>query len=240
MSSDLTYDFKINTDNNSSAYYWQLRFLDQANSVLDIGCATGFFGRYLVEHGCRVVGIEQSSEAAEKARSVYQRVIVGDVEIPEVKTQIGETFDAVLLGDVLEHLKGPGALLVYIRQAWLKPGGCVVLSVPNSGHWLFRREVLFGRFPYRQLGLFDQTHLRFFTSSSLQALVETCDYAIDRFAFSVNHNTDDDLTFACLARLYQRPAMRVWLVRLERQLAKIFPTLFAYQFILRIKPRTTA
>jgi SAM-dependent methyltransferase len=168
---------------------------------------------------------------------VCDRVIVGDVESPSVQEQISERFDAVVLGDVLEHLRSPGAFLTHIRESWLKPDGRVALSVPNSGHWIFRREVLKGRFPYRQYGLFDRTHLRFFTCNSLYALIEENGYKVEKSAIAINHNTYDDLTFACLASLYRHPTWRIHLIKFEHRLAAVWPTLFVYQFVLRIYPQ---
>ncbi len=230
------YDFPVDPSNCWSAYTWLLRFAEGAHSALDVGCSNGFFSQHLTARGCSVVGLERDPVAAEQARSVCDRVIVGDVESPSVQAQVTERFDTVVLGDVLEHLKSPGTLLVHIRESWLKPDGRVVLSVPNSGHWVFRREILRGRFPSRQYGLFDRTHLRFFTRDSLHELIEEAGYVVEASAITVNHNCHDDLTFAWLAPLYRRPIWRMRLIRFESRLAMIWPAMFAYQFVLRIRP----
>lgn len=231
------YHFSINPANRNSSYFWQLQFLKPAHSVLEIGCASGYFSQYLTDSGVEVTGTEVNPIAAEQARTICKRVITGDIESSEVQYQVSEQFDAVLLGDVLEHLRFPEKMLVQIRSHWLKPGGWVVISVPNSGHWLFRREVLFGRFPYRQVGLFDKTHLHFYTYASLYALVESCGYQVTLAAHSVNPNAHDDLTFACLSLLYRHPKGHDLLHRLESRLAQCFPCLFAYQFILQLRPK---
>jgi hypothetical protein len=93
-----------------------------------------------------------------------------------------------------------------------------------------------GRFPQRRYGLFDQSHLRFFNRDSLYELVEEAGYVVETSAIAVNHNCHDDLTFAWLAPLYRRPVWRMRLIRLESRLARIWPTMFAYQFVLRIRP----
>jgi 2-polyprenyl-3-methyl-5-hydroxy-6-metoxy-1,4-benzoquinol methylase len=232
------YDFTINPSSQMSSHAWLLRFVQGARSILEIGCSTGFFSQHLVAQGCRVVGVELNSAAAAQARSVCRRVIVGDIETPAVQAQVDEKFDAVVLGDVLEHLRAPGALLARIRESWLRPAGWVALSVPNSGHWIFRREVLRGHFPYRQYGLFDRSHIRFFTRASLHALVKDNGYTVERVALTVNQNCYDDMTFACLAPLYRRSGSRVCLIKVERWLAAALPSLFAYQFVLRIRPKT--
>jgi 2-polyprenyl-3-methyl-5-hydroxy-6-metoxy-1,4-benzoquinol methylase len=221
-----------------SVYTWLSRFVKGAHSVLEIGCSAGYFGRHLVAPDCRVIGVELDAAAAEQAKSAYQGVIVGDIEDPRIQAQVGGCFDAVVLGDVLEHLRMPGALLECIRELWLGPDGWVVLSVPNSGHWIFRREILLGRFPYRQQGLFDRTHLRFFTWESLRALVDDAGYQIERKAGTVNSNMGNDITFRVLKPLYYRADVRHWMTMLESHLARWLPRLFAYQFVLKIRPKS--
>lgn len=231
------YEFAFNLTDDTLSYYWLLSFAKGANSVLEIGCSTGFFSRHLVAQGCQVTGIEVNPAAAEKAQTICKRVIIGDVEQAEVQAQVNERFDVVVLGDVLEHLRAPERLLTHIRQHWLQPYGWVVLSVPNSGHWIFRRELLRGRFPYRQYGLFDRTHLRFFSRASLVSMIAESGYKIEQEAVTVNHNSHHDITFAIFTPLYRRRLdFRSWMMKLERQLATYWPTLFAYQFVLKIRP----
>lgn len=231
------YDLGSELLREGNTYLWQLRFLEGAHRILEVGCSTGFFSRHLVARGHRVVGFEQDAAAAAQARAVCAAVIEGDIECAADQARLEGQFDAVLLGDVLEHLREPGRLLTQIRERWLAPGGRVVLSVPNAGHWIFRREVLLGRFPYRKSGLFDRTHLRFFTRASLRGLVAASGYSVEREAITVNRNSHDDLTFASLAWLYRnRLDFRSMMIGLEGRLARLRPTLFAYQFVLCIRP----
>jgi SAM-dependent methyltransferase len=230
------YEYPIDPDDKRTTHAWLLRFTEGAGSILEIGCSTGFLGRLLTTQGCQVVGVEIDSSAASRAQLHYTRLIVGDVETENVQSQINQRFDAVILGDVLEHLKSPRDLLCRIKDKWLHPNGKVVLSVPNSGHWVFRREVLLGRFPYRDYGLFDRSHLRFYTRSSLYRMVSECGYTIRQSAYALNFNTQDDLTFRSLTPFYQYYQARKLLMKLEASLARLVPTLFAYQFILSIRP----
>jgi len=70
---------------------------------------------------------------------------------------------------VLEHLVDPWSLLQ--RQArWLAPDGLVVACIPNMAHWSVLVHLLMGEWPYQDSGLFDRTHLRFFTLSSIRQL----------------------------------------------------------------------
>jgi len=233
------YDFTFDPYDTQNTYSWLLKLTEGFNTILEIGCATGRFGHQLISRGATVVGVERDVDAAESARKRGVNVIVGDVEEASVRGQVSGQFDVIVMADVLEHLHAPGALLRYARQVWLCPGGSVVISVPNAGHWVFRREVLRGRFPYRQYGLFDQTHLRFFTHTSLTELVTTAGYQLQEAAHTVSHNSRDDLTFAILAPFYRWPSTRRFLQWFERFLASHWSTLFAYQFVWRIVPLST-
>jgi SAM-dependent methyltransferase len=119
-----------------------------------------------------VTGIELDPEAARRAERYCERVIVGDVEHLDVEGELDESsFDVVVFGDVLEHLKDPLAALKRLRFA-LQPEGYVVASIPNVAHGSVRLALLRGRFRYRSLGLLDETHLRFFTRESVEQLFE--------------------------------------------------------------------
>ena len=127
--------------------------------VLELGCSTGYMTQWLAAAGCDVTGVEVSPEAAEEARQWAQEVVVGDLDSLDLEAQFGDRrFEAVLCGDVLEHLRDPGRVLVAARRL-LEPGGVVVASVPNVAHGDVRLELLAGRFEYRNLGLLDDTRL---------------------------------------------------------------------------------
>jgi SAM-dependent methyltransferase len=156
--------------NNSHAY--ALEMIGSNKRVLELGPAAGAFTRALVDKGCRVVAIEVDPEAAAGVEPVAERVIVGDLSDPAVVASAidDERFDVVVGGDVLEHLRDPLEVLRACRAA-LKPGGYVVLSLPNIAHADVKLQLLDGRFPYRPTGLLDRTHLRFFTLETIHELL---------------------------------------------------------------------
>jgi len=147
--------------------------------VLEFGCATGYMSEVLASRrGCSVVGIELEPAAAEIARRRCERVIVGDAETLDLREALGaDRFDAILFADVLEHLRDPAALLKRV-QPFLAEGGSVIASIPNIAHGSVRLALLGGEFRYRELGLLDNTHLRFFTRESIQDLFEESGYLI--------------------------------------------------------------
>src|SRR5437879_432853 len=141
--------------------------------VLEFGCATGYMSEVLKTRlGCSVTGIELHPEAAELARRHCERVILGDAELLDFQEVLGnDRFDFILFADVLEHLREPGAVLRKIRP-FLAEGGAILASIPNIAHASVRLSLLCGEFRYRDLGLLDNTHLRFFTRDSIQDLFE--------------------------------------------------------------------
>jgi SAM-dependent methyltransferase len=132
----------------------------------------------LAARGCQVTAVERDEGLAGSTRPFCARLIISDVESPELAGSLKEEqFDAILLGDVLEHLRDPQDLLVRLRS-FLAPGGCVVASLPNVAHASVRLALLQGRFDYQPEGLLDRTHLRFFTLASLRAMFHDAGYAI--------------------------------------------------------------
>ena len=75
-------------------------------------------------------------------------------------------FDVVVFADVLEHLRDHGSVLQSARGA-----GRAIVSLPNIGNWTARPLIVAGRFPLEGYGLFDRTHLRFFTRESAKELL---------------------------------------------------------------------
>ncbi|NEO26506.1 MAG: methyltransferase domain-containing protein [Kamptonema sp. SIO4C4] len=147
--------------------------------VIDFGCSTGYLAKMLVERGCQVTGVEVNAEAAQVAENYCERVIIGNVEdlnIAEVFPE--EQFDVAIFGDVLEHLKDPKTFLE-ITRSLLTPTGYVVASIPNIAHGAVRLALLQGHFNYTSLGILDETHLRFFTRTTMEQLFLDAGYEID-------------------------------------------------------------
>ena len=156
--------------NNCHAF--SLELIGGNRRVLELGPAAGHFTKALVDQGCRVVGIEIDPDAAEQTAKIAEKVIVGDLSDPAVVTSAidEERFDVIVAGDVLEHLADPLSVLRACRDA-LRPGGFVVMSLPNVAHADVKLQLLSGQFRYRDTGLLDRTHLHFFTLDSIREMV---------------------------------------------------------------------
>lgn len=132
--------------------------------VLEVGCGAGVTGALLKQHrGCRVTGVELNPRAATRAAERLDRVVVGDVE----RLALAGHYDLVMALELFEHLLEPDRFLRRVREL-LAPGGSVLLSVPNVGHWSVVEDLLAGRWDYLPIGLHCYTHYRFYTRASLE------------------------------------------------------------------------
>lgn len=167
----LKYDISLDGVGENTSHAQMIEVLGSGKDVLDVGCATGYLAQAMSQRGYRVSGVEFDAASAEVARPHLDRLVVGDLQTLDLVAELGEEqFDTLVLGDVLEHLVEPVEVL---RRALplLKPGGSVVISVPNVAHGSVRLALLQGSWTYRDLGLLDATHLRFFTRASLEEML---------------------------------------------------------------------
>lgn len=148
--------------------------------VVDVGCGIGLLGAQLkAAHPARVVyGIEPDAEAAIQARAVLDGVLSGPAE--SAWPSDWKVPDCLVFADVLEHMLDPWSLLQQ-TCARLPRGGYVVISLPNTAHYsVVGPLVLHGAWEYREQGILDRTHLRFFTRRTTFDLVESAGLKIDR------------------------------------------------------------
>jgi SAM-dependent methyltransferase len=182
------------------------------NRVLDVGCSSGYLARPLAERGNTIVGLELDPVAASAAEEFCELVLVGDVETMELPLEPG-SFDVVLGGDVIEHLRDPAATLARLRP-FLRPGGRVVLSTPNVANWAIRLSLLSGRWRYTDRGILDRSHTHLFTRATLTETLERAGFRVERIDFSVPVPGDSDRLDA-----------------VGQAIGRLRPSLFAYQFV---------
>jgi len=146
-----------------------------ARLVVEAGCGAGALAEQYkrLNPTGQYVGIEAHAPAAELAAQRLDRVVVGNVEHLDAAA-LGVapgTVDCLVYGDVLEHLADPWSLLQR-HAAWLTPRGLVLACIPNVQHWSLLVDLLRGHWRYRDEGLLDCTHLRFFTLESIAELFQ--------------------------------------------------------------------
>ncbi len=187
--------------------------------ILDVGCGTGTMGEQLrLTRERFVAGITYSRLEAQLASGRLSQVICADLNNFDF-SNLGK-FDCVILSHILEHLYFPEDALERIKCA-LGPESVVVVALPNVVWWKQRLEFLFGRWRYRDWGILDRTHFRFFDRRSSQELLEQAGYEILRV------RRDGPLPFTKPGRRLLGPLAE----RIERLVCAIAPGLFAFQFV---------
>jgi 2-polyprenyl-3-methyl-5-hydroxy-6-metoxy-1,4-benzoquinol methylase len=145
-----------------------------AQRILELGCSTGALGAALrVRNGAFVLGVEIDPEYARQAERRLDRVVVANAETFLEQGEPGEApFDCLVGADVFEHMSDPWAALKRGTDL-LVPGATVVVSLPNVLHWPgLWRVIIGGRWPRDDVGVFDRTHLRWFTMRDAIDLLE--------------------------------------------------------------------
>lgn len=145
-----------------------------ARAILDVGCSNGALGRSLMAQvpGRVLCGIEADASFIAEAQREFELLVHADLNLLDWDAALaGRRFDCIIFADVLEHLVDPLRSLDQAR-AHLAPGGVLVVSLPNVRH-LSALAAIFvgGRFPRRERGIFDRTHLRWFTIADGHALL---------------------------------------------------------------------
>jgi glycosyltransferase involved in cell wall biosynthesis len=215
------YDFKGSPESSHGRVLERLRDLEPGK-VLDLGCSGGLLDEKLQRYGYSVTGVDYNEidGVRDRLNDFYQADL--NEGIPDV---VGIDFDVLLACDVLEHLVKPEQLLVDGRQR-MKATGIALICVPNISHWYSRFRVFFGIFGYDQRGILDASHLRFFTRRSIRRLVENAGFSVSSF----------EPVGLPLDAIGVQKASRRGILWIEKVLLKVWPTMFAYQWILEATP----
>ena len=179
--------------------------------ILDVGCSEGLLSERMYQNNCAVVGIELDTEAALKAKSFCKEVVIGDVESVDLNPEYLNYFDVIVFADILEHLKDPLEVLKTFKN-YLNDKGCIIVSVPNIANWKIRLQLLFGNFEYKEYGILDSGHLRFFNEKGIKSLVKDAGFEISVFDLSVGDLNKFSKIF--------------------HSIGMIRPNLFAFQFLI--------
>lgn len=209
-------------DGSSHAVLLEMLSSLPKSRILDLGCSGGLLARRIRAEGHYVVGVD--SMEVPGVRRYTDEFYIGDLN-RGIPAAAGAGFDIVVAGDVIEHLAEPAPALRAMR-AVLRPGGELLLSVPNFGHWYPRIRIAVGAFGYDRRGILDDTHLRFFTRSTLRRLVRSA-------GFDILQERATGLPLTTVAPGNGRGSL---VRRLDRLSVRLRPTLFGYQNVLRLTP----
>lgn len=187
----------------NDAYYDRVRdeLLDMIavapRSVLDVGCGGGATDAELKRRypQATVTGIEAVAAAAERARTRIDRVIVANAEQLDFEGAglRPQAFDLIVIADVLEHMYDPWRMLERLRPL-LAPDGRILASLPNVRNLWLLEKIVRGQFDYRDEGLLDITHIRFFTFAEMRVLLTDTGYRLERWRFNIDGNLPERRT----------------------------------------------
>lgn len=188
-----------------------LRLVGNATNqtVLDVGCASGYLGKLIKDKNNKVDGVEISAEAAKEAENKLDHVYVMDIERQWPVHLQQQNYDLLICTEVLEHVFDPSKVLGYAANA-LKPGGHIIISTPNFMTWTHRIKFLLGKFEYTDQGMLDFGHIRFFTYAYLKKVLAENNFEIE-----------EELHIIFPGKL--------------TRILKYWPSLFAGQFVIKAK-----
>jgi SAM-dependent methyltransferase len=214
----------------NSSHAIVLRWLEKMppGRVLDLGCSSGLLDERIRELGHSVTGLDMFALPGVTER--VERFLEADLDrgLPLILHEEAP-FDLVVAADVLEHVRDPESLLKQVRSV-LIPGGTLIASVPNFGHWYPRGRTSVGLFDYDQRGILDRGHVRFFTRRGLLDLVRRSGFAVTRL----------EASGLPLEVLYASKSLAWRGVGLADRLAvSAWPALFGYQFVIRCETPET-
>jgi 2-polyprenyl-3-methyl-5-hydroxy-6-metoxy-1,4-benzoquinol methylase len=200
----------------------------EPGSVLDLGCSGGLLSERIRAQGHRVIGVDVLE--IDGVRDRVDLFLQADLDrgLPDDVTA-GGPYDVVVCADILEHVRDPERVLQEIHGL-LTPGGVLIASVPNFGHFYARLRTLLGLFDYDQRGVLDNGHVRFFMRSGLMRRFRAAGYAVVR-----QEATGLPLDVLTGDSKKLRRVLRV----LDRALVRARPQLFGYQFVSMCAPEAS-
>lgn len=200
-----------NYKNNFNPFIY--KEISNNSCVLDVGCNSGILGKSLIANKkCVVEGMDINKIALNIAKkNGYKKTYL--IDLDKEKISLNKKYDYIIFSDVLEHLKNPEVLLKSIYKN-LKKNGQIIISVPNIAFIYYRLHLLLGNFEYKNAGVMDKTHLKFFTFNSIKKLLLKNNYKIIKIQ-GINI-----------------VSKKLFFLKL---LDKIFPKLFSLQILIKAK-----
>jgi len=164
-----------------------VRMVGKNKKVLEIGAGPGSITKHLVKSGnCIVTALEIDQEAIKKLSEFTESIYSADLNSESWPNLLenDSPFEVIVAADVLEHLYDPWTTLRLMKNLLTKDGH-LVISLPHIGHNAICACLLNGDFNYRDWGLLDRTHIRFFGLKNIQAMFESADLAINQAEFVI-------------------------------------------------------
>lgn len=197
---------------------------ENAKFILDIGCGNGDNARLLKKISRQIHGITLSEKEAENAKDYCDRIFIHNCENGLPQEVMQNKYDAIICSHVLEHIAYPETLLQNIKEV-LSRTGIVIIALPNIFHYKSRIELMLGNFYFEDSGIWDNTHLRWYTFESAKLLLLNNQFTL------VKSYVSGDIPYLTLFRFIPVKVRK----SIFKFLSKISPGLFGVQIILVAK-----
>ena len=197
------------------------RLVEPGSTVLDVGCGTGFLANLLGRKGCDVWGIDMV-EPTRVTKSVSHYIHHDLEDVSDL--DLDRTFDCLILGDVIEHIRNAVDVLSGLDR-FLKEDGRLIISTGNIAIWFYRLSLLLGRFKYGTRGILDETHVKLYTLSTFRDLVQ-------RSGFKILSVRPTPIPFELVFSSRGKSVVPKIIELAYMQLCRIWKRMFAYQFII--------
>ena len=184
--------------------------------VLEIGCGQGNTLAYLKDNGyCDwACGVDLFPDAIEVAKTRLDEVYQGNIEEMNLPIKVG-SIDMILCLDVLEHLIDPQKAVAYLHTL-LAPEGIIVASIPNVRHFSASLPLLLqNKWEYKERGILDNTHIRFFVRDSAVALMQSSGLTLD--CVTTNMGSKSSALNRSTLRIFESFLSMQYLIRVSRQ-----------------------
>jgi predicted TPR repeat methyltransferase len=204
------------------------RFAPRSGTLVDLGAAGGELGAAVRGQFTRTIGFEFDADRIGDLRGRFDQVVIADLErVP----RLPRNAQAIVLADIIEHLRNSSDLLRLVKDS-LAPDGRVFISVPNIANVTVRLGLLFGVFEYRDRGILDYTHLRFFTMRTIKRDIENAGFRI----LAIRGSSVPIRLI--IGRFTPEPLLRLG-ERLLTMVTRVWRGLFAYQIIVVAAPTSS-
>ena len=191
--------------------------------ILDVGCSKGFIARGLQNHNFEFYGIEYNKADAKDARKYYKEIKIADLD-KEKPNYPRNSFDVIIMADIIEHLKDSAGAVKHFAQ-FLKKDGFMIISTANVANLYVRLKLLFGNFDYEERGIMDKTHLRFFTLKTFRKLAKEAGLKVVKEDFT-------PIPLPMVASAFEEGRILNIFHKLNYLSAKTLPRLLSFQLIL--------
>jgi 2-polyprenyl-3-methyl-5-hydroxy-6-metoxy-1,4-benzoquinol methylase len=224
MTTHLPYHDKPSPWSSHSLIANHLLALPDQSKVLDVGTASGTLARMCNGQPLHLFGVEPNPDWAKIASPLYEKIWIGTIE--EIPADHLKGYDAVVLGDILEHTPAPERVLQTLVD-YQSPNSRFFISVPNVANLWVRLNLLFGHFDYADRGILDRTHLRFFTRKTLLAMLKNAGLEILSFETT-------PIPLELVSKFFVTPPGRL-IHALLAKCTSLLPSLLGYQFVVEAR-----